>query len=270
MQAGALNSPARPLPRASDDLGRACQDIEAHGIALMSGVLPPADIDEGRAMVMSLAESERSEGCALIAGGRQRIFGLIQKAPVFRRIVTHPALLKVVHQILGPRIMLYSAQAHIVPEGGDMDPHFDQGEFTPFVPFTCVAAVVVMLDDFTTENGATRIALGHEARSVDEAPPEPGEMTPLVGPKGTFAAYGGLLWHSTGINRTEVPRCGLLVHYCLPWVRAHENYQRTISTAMARAFSPELRQLLGIHDHLIGRRWLPSSAEFRSRIPSGD
>jgi ectoine hydroxylase-related dioxygenase (phytanoyl-CoA dioxygenase family) len=264
-------TPKVGLPPPRRDLARACADYDAVGIAVMAGVFSGAEMDEARATVAALAASERADGGAHIGPGpNQRVWGLVHKAPVFRRLVTHPSVLALAHHILGPRIMLYSMQAHLVPPGGDMDPHYDQSTFSPHVPFPVVAAVVVMLEDFTEANGATRIAVGGEARRVDEPAPAPEAMVPLIGEKGALAAYGGLLWHSTGVNRTPELRHGLLIHFCLPWIRQHENYQRTISAGVARGLTEEMRDLLGIHENEFGRRWRSAAPEFRPMIPSFD
>jgi ectoine hydroxylase-related dioxygenase (phytanoyl-CoA dioxygenase family) len=206
----------------------------------------------------------------MVQGGSQRIYGLIQKAPIFRKLAADPAVLALAHHMLGPRLMLYSMQAHIVVQGGDMDPHYDQFEMQPLLPFPVLAVVVLMLDDFTEANGATRIALGQQVRALEDVPPAVEQMVPLTGKRGAVAAYGGLLWHSTGVNRTSDPRHALLLHFCLPWIRQHENYQRTISTAMARDMTPGLRDLLGIHENLYGRRWRSDSAEYRPRYQKFD
>jgi ectoine hydroxylase-related dioxygenase (phytanoyl-CoA dioxygenase family) len=263
-----MGSPgALTFPPARLELEAACADFDERGIALMAGAFSAADIDEAGAAIAALAQSERAEGVAQTALGNQRVWGLIHKAPVFRRLATNPAVTGLAHHILGPRIVLYSLQAHLVPGGGEMDPHHDQVLFSPFVPFPIVCAVVVMLDDFTEENGATRIALGCEARRGDEPPPPASKMVALVGAKGTLAAYGGLLWHSTGVNRTARPRHGLLIHFSVPWVRQHENYQRTISTSVARGMTAEMRDLLGIHEGEYGRRWRSVAPQYRPKLP---
>jgi hypothetical protein len=261
-------SPAHGLPPARTDLDAALKDLDQGGMAILSGAFPDAEIDEARAVVMSLAASELEEGCASLSFGTQRVWGLIHKAPIFRRIATDPQELALAHKILGPRMMIYSMQAHIVPTGGGFYPHFDQSDHKPMPPFPVVAAVVIMLEDFTAENGATVVALGRFSRSNDEAPPAVEEMTPLTGVKGTMSAYGGLLWHSTGVNRTATPRAGILIHYCMPWIRQHENYQRVISPSVAQGMTPEMRDLLGIHEQPFGRRWHAIGPEYAERSTS--
>jgi ectoine hydroxylase-related dioxygenase (phytanoyl-CoA dioxygenase family) len=256
------------LPPARTDLDAALKDLDEGGLAIVSNAFSPAEIDEARTTVLSLAASELVEGGAVLANGTQRVFGLIQKAPIFRRIAVNPQALALAHHILGPRMMLYSMQAHIVPPGGRMYPHFDQSDHKPMPPFPVVAAVVVMLEDFTVENGATLIGVGRFAQSLEDPAPPVEEMKPLTGAKGTMSAYGGLLWHSTGVNHTTTPRVGILLHYCMPWIRQHENYQRTISAAVARDMTPQMRDLLGIHEHLFGRRWHATAPEFTERSMS--
>jgi hypothetical protein len=267
MMDGAL-SQAREPPATRTDLDAALKDLDEGGMAIMAGAFPDAEIDEARATVMRLAASELEEGCASLSFGTQRVWGLIHKAPIFRKIATHPQVLALAHHILGPRMMIYSMQAHIVPTGGGFYPHFDQSDHKPMPPFPVVAAVVIMLEAFTAENGATVVALGRFARSNDETPPAVEEMTPITGGKGTMSAYGGLLWHSTGVNRTATPRVGILIHYCMPWIRQHENYQRVISPSVAQGMTPQMRDLLGIHEQPFGRRWHAIGPEYAERSTS--
>ena len=256
------------LPAARSDVEAALKDLDARGIAIVEGAFSDAEIDDARTAVMGLAASEIEEGCATIAFGTQRVWGLVHKAPIFRRMAAHPQVLALAHHILGPRVVLYSMQAHIVPRGGAMDAHFDQADLKPIPPFPVVAAVVVMLDAFTGENGATMIALDRFAERDDEAPPPVEVMRPLIGAKGAISAYGGLLWHSTGLNSTATPRVGILLHYCMPWIRQHENYQRTISAAVAQGMNPRMRDLLGIHEQQFGRRWHATGPEHAYRSTS--
>jgi len=250
-----LDVKAAALPPVRTKLDLALADIDQTGVAILANGVPITDIEEARAMTMSLAASEVQEGCAMFAGGTQRVYGLIQKGAVFRRIATNPNVLALAHRILGPKIILYSSQTHLVPKGGQMDSHFDQLQYSPFIPMAAMCAVIVMLEPFSAANGATGVAIGHNATSSNDAPPPPEAFIPLEGDAGTLGAFGGLLWHSTGINSTDTPRCGLVMHFCVPWIRPHENFQRTISTAVARNMTREMRDLLGVHDRLVGRRW---------------
>ena len=78
-------------------------------------------------------------------------------------------------------------------------------------PWTAPFAVNVawLLDDFTDENGATRVIPGSHRALPDFS--EPIETVPVEGPAGSIMVMDGRLWHQTGENRTSsVHRAGVV------------------------------------------------------------
>ena len=69
----------------------------------------------------------------------------------------------------------------------------------------------IMLEDFTIENGATRVAPGTQVRGRF---PTAEEFDPIAiqttGPAGSAMLMTGLLWHCAGVSRSETPRVGIL------------------------------------------------------------
>ena len=72
-----------------------------------------------------------------------------------------------------------------------------------------------LLDDFTEENGATRVVPGSHRRTVrvgDELPdplaPHPEQVT-LTAPAGTVIVFNSHLWHGGTRNNTDRPRRAL-------------------------------------------------------------
>jgi len=72
-----------------------------------------------------------------------------------------------------------------------------------------------LLDDFTEENGATRVVPGSHRRTVrvgDELPdplaPHPEQVT-LTAPAGTVIVFNSHLWHGGSRNGTDRPRRAL-------------------------------------------------------------
>ncbi|HUQ53285.1 MAG TPA: phytanoyl-CoA dioxygenase family protein [Gammaproteobacteria bacterium] len=62
---------------------------------------------------------------------------------------------------------------------------------------------IVMLDDFTAANGATRFVPC--SQHAAERPPC-GEPVPACGPAGSVIVYNGSVWHGHGANTTDRPR----------------------------------------------------------------
>ena len=63
---------------------------------------------------------------------------------------------------------------------------------------------------------------------------------------GSVLLYGGSVLHGGGSNSTESEtRLGVLLHYCLSWLRQEENQYLSCPPQIAKEFSPELRELMG-------------------------
>ncbi len=113
----------------------------------------------------------------------------------------------------------------------------------PHRPLTCT--VMWAIDDFTEENGGTRvIPRSHlEAASPDMLAEYETKATTM--PRGSVLIYNGSLWHGGGANRSNRRRVAIAVGYCAGWLRQQENQQLGIPLEVARGFSPRLRKLAG-------------------------
>ena len=121
-----------------------------------------------------------------------------------------PRLLAATRHVLGPRFKMSSSNFHCpLPGFGHQSIHADWG-WTVRTPE--VVNAIWMLDDFTVDNGPTRVVpgthrRGHPFGTALNAPgrtpydPVPGE-TVLTGPAGTCVVYNAHLWHGGTQNRT--------------------------------------------------------------------
>ena len=67
------------------------------------------------------------------------------------------------------------------------------------------------LDDFTADNGATRIVPGSHLRRAGK--PEAAEAVPAEMPAGSVLLFSGRLYHGAGANTTGRPRLGVVIDY---------------------------------------------------------
>jgi len=104
------------------------------------------------------------------------------------------------------------------------------------------------LTAFTEENGATRLWPGSHTdaldRSIDPARSIPAEMQP-----GDALVFLGALTHGAGENRSSAPRDGIIVSYCLGWLKQYENQFLAYPPAVARSFPEPLQRLIGYQMH---------------------
>ena len=238
------------------DLDQAKVDLAEHGFCLLEGALSPERCGALRARLVELAELEASDetGYVYDNGSNQRIWTLLNKGQLFVDLAVEPVILTLMEHLLGHAFLLSNIDANIAGPGGTpMFLHADQSFVPPPGPwpFPLVANVMWMLDDFTPENGATRIAPRSHLLGRGPWFGDPPDTEPVCAPAGTAMVFDGRLWHQTGANLTrDERRHGILVYYCRPFIRQQENWFVSLKPEVLEAAPARLRQLLGWEHYL--------------------
>ncbi|MGH7016091.1 MAG: phytanoyl-CoA dioxygenase family protein [Caulobacteraceae bacterium] len=232
---------------ATRDLGKARDDLARAGFAIIEEALRPAELDALRARLSEQAAGEDAAGLGFHDGGaNQRVWMLVNKGRLFRDLVLHPLALEMMSRLLGGDFLLSSLTANIARPGGKaMYLHTDQIYLGFWTAQPMVANIAWMLDDFTEQNGATRVipASHLEPHAVG---PEAGETIPIEGPEGSALVFDGRLVHGTGANlAASGERRALLAYYCRPFIRQQENFSLGLDPALRREAEPELLKRLG-------------------------
>jgi len=236
-------------PTAADMAGYQAE-LEEQGFCLVPGALEPAKIDALRDTLVRRAAEEIATGTDYVYenGSNQRVWVLLNKGRVFEELVQDEVALELIGHLLGPGFLLSNVNANIAGPGGKpMFLHSDTDYVpAPFPPYALVSNVMWFLDDFTDENGATRIVpLSHKLRH----PPDQAkryDSVAVTGTRGSAMVMHGGLWHQTGANRTtNQKRHGILTYYCRPFLRQQENFFKSLDDAVLQRATPRLRQLLG-------------------------
>lgn len=157
-------------------------------------------------------EVGRQQGAAMLAD-------LINKGEVFESVFVEPQVLAAMRQVLGDfRVNSLNFRAAL-PGEGHQNLHSDWGRPVAGDDFR-ICNSMWLLDDFTPENGATRVVPGsHRWGRVpaddlaDPADPHSDEQL-VLGPAGTVVVFNAHLWHGGTRNRTGTPRRGLTMSYC--------------------------------------------------------
>ena len=238
------------LPALTTDLEQAKADLDELGIARVADALTADQVAALRARLTEQAAAEAAAGVAFFDGGdgaNQRVWNLPSKGEGFRDLLRHPLVVTLARHVLDGDYCLSSHTANIAgPGGAAMVLHSDQGYTPRSIAMALTMNVMWMLDDFTDENGATRLVPGSHRRT-EEPPREPVETVPGVGPAGTALVFDGRIWHGTGANTTrDAKRHGVLTYFCRPWIRPQENYTLSTHPDVLASADGELRALLGL------------------------
>ena len=145
--------------------------------------------------------------------GTRRLANLVDKGSVFADLIVMPEILECIEHVIGPDYKLSSFNARSAnPHNGESQPlHVDAGAVADESGYW-VCNTIWMLDDFTAENGATRmIPRSHAWRRL----PDPGltDSVPdeelVTGKAGTVVVMNTHMWHGGTANRTDRHRRAL-------------------------------------------------------------
>jgi ectoine hydroxylase-related dioxygenase (phytanoyl-CoA dioxygenase family) len=240
-----------------EELQRYAAELDEHGYCVVQGAAEPAVIDELRDTLARVAAEEIANDTDYVYenGCNQRVWALLNKGEPFERMVENETVLLLVRKLLGTVCLLSNINANIAgPGGSPMFLHSDQDYVpAPFPEYALVANAIWFLDDFTAENGATRIVPGsHKRRTRPDYSNLP-ETVPVTGPRGSVMIFHGALWHQTGANTTlDSKRHAILCYYCRPFMRQQENWFLSLDPAVLKRATPQLRELLGYEIYLGG------------------
>jgi len=165
--------------------------------------------------------------------------------------------LDLVKHVVGDDCKLSSLNARSADPGIDVGQplHVDMGAI-PDEKGYWVCNTVWLLDDFTPENGATRMIPGsHTWRKrpqdelADPMAPHPDEVL-LLGKAGSIAVMNAHMWHGGTANRSAAPRLAMHAFYCRRDKPQQQYQKRLLRPEVQASLSAELRHLLALDDPL--------------------
>lgn len=233
------------------------ESLDWLGYVVLENVLDVDKLAEVRARVEELYEYEGENAGAEFRPepGARRLANLVDKGEIFERLAANPAVLERVAHVLGQDFKLSSFNARSAnPFSSEAQPlHCDAGALPDANGFW-VCNTIWLLDDFTPENGATRVIPGSQnwrtlPQEVLDDPTAPhAEETLVLGPAGSVVVMNTHAWHGGTANRTAHHRRALHAFYCRGDKPQQQYQKRLLRPATQARLSPELRRLLALDD----------------------
>lgn len=226
--------------------------LRRDGYCVIRGLAPGAQM---QSLAAELGPRfDRTPFCEGLFNGfrTKRFHGLLKRSKGAAGLVMNDTILDVAREILLPHcdtLQLNLTQAiEIHPGELAQIPHRDEDMWPGSKGRTeYVLNVMWPLSPFNAANGGTRLwpASNHHR---DKSAPADAAICPTMLPGDALLFLGSSL-HAAGANRSPDIRRGLLVSYCLGWLKPYENMWLTYPPEIARGFEPELRDLVGYCRH---------------------
>lgn len=247
------------------------QELDELGYVVLEGSMPDSLLDDLRTRIHEVfqEEGDRAGSEFRTEATAHRLANLVDKGEVFRRAIVLPEVLECVRHVLGPDIKLSSLNARSADPRSDVGQplHVDMAAI-PDERGYWVCNTIWVLDDFTPENGATRMIPGSHRWGTrpqdvlaDPLAPHPDEVL-LLARAGSIAVMNAHMWHGGTANRTSAPRLAMHAFYCRR-DKPQQQYQKGLLRPEVQAgLSPDLRKILALDDPLNDE--ISASVEVRS------
>ena len=230
--------------------------LDNHGFLPLSGTLTSDQLGSLRTQVDELVKAEGDQAGLEFRQeeGAERLSDLVNKGAVFDICYTHPRVLAGIAHVLEADFKLSSLNYRAaLPGQGHQALHTDWSEPVSAGQFR-VCNSIWLLDDFTADNGPTRVVPGSHLRGTlpndemrDPAAPHPDEVT-LLAPAGTVVIFNSHLWHGGTLNRTTMRRRALHAYFCRRSERQQVDQQRFARAETCARLSPAARYVLGLEE----------------------
>ena len=249
----------------------AWEQFQDEGYVIFPHVLNPEQLEQQRAALKPWIDAD-IRGRNNFEGDRSnRIYGMLDKDPVFADLISHPLQLAFAERELGQSCLLYACLAINLHPGETVQPwHFDDshcGLARPRDPLSL--STFWSISDTTETNGATEIIPGShkwgnqqpaganrgsdfktgvtdkKSDSTDDHP----DMIKAVMPAGSLMLAKGTLWHRGGGNSSDVQRLIVTPQFCKGWCRPLEQQLLAVSPEKVAGLPKRVQELLGYNIH---------------------
>ena len=229
-------------------------ELERSGYVILEGVLDRQRVDSLRRELQPHLDRRLFGRNPFEGHDTQRVYGLLQKSRLFDPLVEHPAVMAACESTLGPGFLLSVAHAILIHPGEAAQSLHHDDSFYPLPrPRRALGVSTIWaLDDFTEDNGATRIVPGSHRWDGEE--PDESAAQPVIMPAGSLLIFLGTLYHGGGENRSAATRLAITIQYCPPWARQQENFILGVPADDVPRLSTRIQELIGygIHPPFMG------------------
>jgi len=240
------------------------QQIQTQGWILFESQLPKA-----LTQVLSQALDQAITRCAdlqsellgqVLPGTAHHLLG---QGPVFQTLLEQAWLDQALKVLLEGPYILNSFGGVVNPPAESAYVHQIHRDQRTWIPdFRLMINLLVMLDDFLPENGATWLLSGSQNQAKAPSPEAFfTEAQQICAPAGSLLLFDSRLWHAAGQNTTNKVRRGLTLTWSRPFLKPQFDYLGQVNGSL----SEHLKQILGEYSRVpatLEQWYLPPEQRF--------
>lgn len=223
--------------------------VSTTGFAVVPDVLSPLEAASFADILDRLVAEDLAHPDPRRRADDWMVFNPYLRDPRILELICRSDIVDHVEAILGQTAILYACVTSSMPPTGSnysARVHVDSPRVVPGYPTN--VGVMICLDDFTVENGATSMlprSFERLERPTDDEFERDAEV--LLPRAGSLIVFNARTWHRGGVNGTDRPRHAITANYCRAFMRQHFDVPRMIPPEVADTLTESQRRILGFH-----------------------
>lgn len=229
-------------------------EIRTKGFAIVEQIISPQEVAILRDRLQACIDEDLEKWKDQPYQDAWMVHNLMVRGMPFAHLMENELLQAYLSELLGDTCIIYAYTSSSMPPKGTnysrrihVDcPRIIEGYITN-------VGVMIILDDFTPQNGASYFLPNSSLRAEPPTEEEFFAAAEQVYPKaGDAVFFNARIWHRGGVNETEAPRHAVTMNVCRSYMRQRFDYPRLVG--------PEIVEQLGE----VGKRFLG----FNVRVPT--
>lgn len=234
------------------------KELRKNGYLVLRGGVDEEFIKALKRNVESIYAERLKCGAGLYPGGvginERLVLNLQAKGGSFLRLLENEQIMQLVGDSLRQGSYREN-EKYVLSQFSARDPHLETSRQQMHVdaryvgaPFALCVVVLVALDDFSAESGATWVVPGSHRRTT--YPPDgvlPPDAEQISMKRGDVLIFDGCLWHGGGEKKVQTDRWAIIATFNRWWMKQSFDIPSTFSVAQKERLSPEIKELMGFN-----------------------
>ena len=225
-------------------------ELHAQGFCVLRSLVPTPKLARiAAAYDRAFGEATAPDLRTSSTGGNKRLSDFVSRGAEFDDLYVLDPVLSACVDTFGPHFKLSSFLGRtVLPGAAAQRLHVDVRPDEDAWP---LLAFIVMVDEFRSDNGATRFVPGsHHAEATDAREgnqrPDDGAQVLACGPAGSVIVYFGSTWHGYSANRSTRERRAIQGAYVPPGGTAAVQWRSRLNGETLGRLSPSARRVLAV------------------------
>lgn len=224
-------------------------EIQERGFAVVPRIISRDDVARLKPLLQQCIQEDLEKWKGTPYQDKWMVMALMSRHVEFARLMENTLLQQYLGALLGEMCIVYAyTSSSMPPNDGNYScrVHVDCPRIIP--GYTTNVGVIVALDDFTAENGATYFLPGSHTRALAPSRDEFMQFAERAYPEaGDAVFFNARTWHMGGTNRTDRPRHSVTINACRSYMRQQLDFPRLVPAEIVEQLTDVGRRFLGFN-----------------------